>query len=138
MSLQTVSTLWAALPRPKFDDRNELHLPGCDQHQSKRIVARLVSDDLDAWSVAASRVGFSSNPVHLVGSSTTVDAATSKVLATYSSADEPLASTVVRCGNRRESGCPSCSRLYANGIVDLTLDSNRKLQPPTESDEAGW
>ncbi|MFC8503016.1 replication initiator [Pedococcus sp. NPDC057267] len=119
MSLQTVNALWAALPRPRFDDNNKLHLPGYQAHESKAIVARLVSDDLDAWSVAASRVGYCSNPVHLVGASTTIDTTTGEVISSYTSADEPLGSTVVRCGNRRESACPSCSRLYAADMFQL-------------------
>ncbi|MFC8501897.1 replication initiator [Pedococcus sp. NPDC057267] len=119
MSLQTVNALWAALPRPRFDDQNVLHLPGYEAHESKAIVARLVSDDLDAWSVAASRVGYCSNPVHLVGSSTTIDTTTGEVVSSYSSAEEPLGSTVVRCGNRRESVCPPCSRLYAADMFQL-------------------
>ena len=76
MSLQTVNALWAALPRPKFDEDNQLHLPGYETHQTKAILARMLSDDLDAWSVAAARVGYCSNPVHLVGSSTTIDTST--------------------------------------------------------------
>ncbi|GAA4722727.1 plasmid replication initiator protein [Pedococcus ginsenosidimutans] len=119
MSQETRNALWAGLPRPRFDENNKLHLPGYDQHQSKQILARMLSDDVDAWSVAASRVGYCSNPVHLVGSSTTIDKATGEVLSTYSSADEPLGSTVVRCGNRRESACPSCSRLYAADMFQL-------------------
>ncbi|HET8767894.1 MAG TPA: replication initiator, partial [Pedococcus sp.] len=119
MSLQTVNALWAVLPRPKFDENNELHLPGYEQHETKAILTRMLSENLDAWSVAASRVGYCSNPVHLVGSSTTIDRATGEVLSSYSSAEEPLGSTVVRCGNRRESACPSCSRLYAADLFQL-------------------
>ncbi|EBM0725634.1 hypothetical protein XE97_25065, partial [Salmonella enterica subsp. enterica serovar Senftenberg] len=100
MSLQTRNALWAGLPRPRFDGNRELHLPGYERHQSKQILARKLSDDLDDWSAAASRVGFCSNPVHLVGFSTTIDRTTGEVLASYSSANEPLGSTVVRCGNR--------------------------------------
>ncbi|WP_162253928.1 replication initiator, partial [Phycicoccus sp. Soil748] len=136
MSLQTRNALWAGLPRPRFDDNHELHLPGYDQHQSKQILARMLSEDLDDWSVAASRVGYCSNPVHLVGSSTTIDRATGEVLASYSSADEPLGSTLVRCGNRRESACPSCSRLYAADMFQLIRAGVRggKTVPDTVAD----
>ena len=67
MSLQTRNALWAGLPRPKFDENHELHLPGYEPQESSAILARMLSDDVDAWSVAASRVGFCSNPLHLVG-----------------------------------------------------------------------
>jgi hypothetical protein len=119
MSLDTRNQVWGALPPLRFTADNELHLPGHDRHLTTQIVARLTAKDFDAWSTAASRVGFCSNPVHLVGSSTTVDKTTGEVLSTYSSADEPLGSTLVRCGNRRASACPSCSRLYAGDMFQL-------------------
>lgn len=53
-----------------------------------------------------------SNPIRLQGRSTHVDAATGEVVGTYSSDDEPDGHTYVRCGNRRASVCPSCSREY--------------------------
>src|SRR5690606_27768739 len=53
-----------------------------------------------------------SNPIRLTGSSTTLDTATGEVVRTYASADEPDGHTYVRCGNRRASVCPSCSREY--------------------------
>lgn len=52
------------------------------------------------------------NPIRLQGHSTHVDAATGEVVGTYSSDDEPDGHTYVRCGNRREAVCPSCSREY--------------------------
>jgi hypothetical protein len=119
MSLDTRNQIWGALPPLRFTPGNELELPGHDQHLTKQIVARLTSPGFDAWSAAASRVGFCSNPVHLVGRSTTLDKATGEVMSTYSSANEPLGSTLVRCGNRRASACPSCSRLYAGDMFQL-------------------
>ncbi|PZF85171.1 replication initiation protein [Jiangella anatolica] len=41
-----------------------------------------------------------------------IDARTGEVVGTYSSADEHDGHTYVRCGNRRASVCPSCSREY--------------------------
>ena len=41
------------------------------------------------------------------------------MLSSYSSTSEPLGVTYVRCGNRRESVCPSCSRLYARDTFEL-------------------
>lgn len=49
----------------------------------------------------------------LHGTSTTIAATSGEVLGTYPSQSEPLGSLHVRCGNRRASVCPSCSRLYA-------------------------
>ncbi|WP_053205656.1 replication initiator [Jiangella muralis] len=52
------------------------------------------------------------NPIRLQGSSVHVDAATGEVVGNYSSDDEHDGYTYVRCGNRREAVCPSCSREY--------------------------
>jgi hypothetical protein len=78
-----------------------------------QLIARLLSPDFDEWSQAAARVGHCSHPVRLRGSSVTVDQATGEVLSSYASADEPDGVTRIKCGNRRESVCPACSREYA-------------------------
>ena len=52
------------------------------------------------------------NPVRLTGSSVTVNEATGEVVGTYSSDDAADGHVYVRCGNRRASVCPSCSREY--------------------------
>lgn len=80
---------------------------------------RLVSPGFDAWSEALARVGNCSKPIRLHGGSQTVDAATGEILSTYSSRFEPLGVTHVRCGNRRATECPSCSRLYAADTFHL-------------------
>ena len=82
-------------------------------------MARLMSPDFDAWSSTAARVGHCARPVKLVGSSQRVDTRTGEVLSTYSSAHEPLGLTYVRCGNRRASECPACSRIYAADTFHL-------------------
>ena len=41
------------------------------------------------------------------------------MLSTYSSDTEPLGTTLIRCGNRRASECPSCSRVYAADMFHL-------------------
>ena len=48
-----------------------------------------------------------------------VDPATGEVLSSYASCDEPLGVTYIRCGNRRASECPSCSRVYAADTFHL-------------------
>lgn len=83
------------------------------------VVARLLSDDFQDFSRQMARVGFCANPIHLTGSSTTVDAGTGVVLKSYGSDEEVRGKTLIRCGNRRESECPSCSRLYAADMFHL-------------------
>jgi hypothetical protein len=77
------------------------------------------SGDFDAWSEALARVGNCVHPIRLHGHSETVDTATGEIVGSYSSSQEPLGITHVRCGNRRASVCPSCSRLYAADMFQL-------------------
>ena len=77
------------------------------------------SGDFDAWSEALARVGNCAHPIRLHGHSETVDTATGEIIGSYSSSQEPLGITHVRCGNRRASVCPSCSRLYAADMFQL-------------------
>ena len=86
---------------------------------AQQVGDRLVSRDFDAWSEALSRVGNCAHPIRLQGSSQTVDKLTGEIVSSYSSADEPLGITYVRCGNRRASQCLSCSRLYAADMFHL-------------------
>lgn len=52
------------------------------------------------------------HPVLLAGSRSVVERSTGVLLHTFSSAGLPDGAISVRCGNRRASVCPSCSRLY--------------------------
>ena len=97
-----------------------LALPGdLPDRVAGQVTARLLSADFDAWSDTAARVGHCTRPIRLHGSTTRHDTTTGEVLSTYSSTSEPLGATYVRCGNRRESVCPSCSRLYARDTFEL-------------------
>ncbi|MDO8152109.1 replication initiator [Isoptericola sp. b408] len=83
------------------------------------ITSRLGDRSVGAFSEAAARVGFCSHPIRLKGSSTTIDAATGEVLAKFSSSDAPLGVLYRACGNRRESVCPACSRVYARDTFEM-------------------
>lgn len=83
------------------------------------IAARLRDRTAAAFSDAAARTGFCSHPVRLRGSSTTIDAATGEVLSQFSSDDAPLGVLYRACGNRRESVCPACSRVYARDTFEM-------------------
>jgi hypothetical protein len=94
-----------------------LDLPSVTAQAKAEITDLLVSPAFDAWSEALSRVGNCAHPIRLHGSSVTVDAATGEVVGSYSSSQEPLGVTHIRCGNRRAKsvrrarGCtrPICS-----------------------------
>ncbi|WP_051218343.1 replication initiator [Nocardioides insulae] len=61
------------------------------------------------------------NPVRLRGSRMLVDTTTGEVHTAYSSDDELDGYTYVRCGNRRASVCPSCSREYKGDAWHLLM-----------------
>jgi len=75
--------------------------------------------DFDAWSTAAARVGHCAKPVRLRGFTCRIDTTTGEVVSAYSTDGEPLGVLHVRCGNRRASECPSCSRVYAADTFHL-------------------
>ncbi|WP_200961352.1 MULTISPECIES: replication initiator [unclassified Phycicoccus] len=119
MTSTTRNQVWTALPPIGDRDDRPLDLPQLDAATQAQVVARLLSPDFDAWSVAASRVGFCAKPIRLVGQSRTFDKTTGELVRCYASADEPTGVTFVRCGNRRASECESCSRLYAADTFHL-------------------
>jgi hypothetical protein len=104
---------------PGFGEDAPLELPTMSDKLEQQLVGMVTSRDFDAWSHALARVGNCARPIRLHGHSETVDTATGEVLTTYSSAEEALGVTHVRCGNRRASECPSCSRLYAADMFQL-------------------
>lgn len=119
VTLATRNQVWSALPPVAERGDRPLDLPHLDAVTQAQVVARLLSPDFDAWSVAASRVGFCAKPIRLVGHSRTFDRATGELVRSYASEDEPTGVTFVRCGNRRADQCESCSRLYAADTFHL-------------------
>ncbi|MFF0833832.1 MULTISPECIES: replication initiator [unclassified Streptomyces] len=63
--------------------------------------------------------GGCAHPVHLTGSTTTVDGTTGEILHHYDTRNEPGERLLVRCRNRRASICPACSRLHAGDTFHL-------------------
>lgn len=99
--------------------RGALKLDDLSPEVSQQVVARLVSKDFGAWADTLARVGNCVRPVRLRGTSERIDPATGEVLSSFSSTEHPLGVVHVRCGNRRASECPSCSRLYAADMFHL-------------------
>ena len=104
---------------PGFGESAPLDLPPLSARTEQEVCDLLVSGRFDAWSQALARVGNCAQPIRLRGRSETVDTTTGEIVSTYSSEQEPLGVTHVRCGNRRASECPSCSRLYAADMFQL-------------------
>ncbi len=104
---------------PGFGESAPLDLPPVSARAEQEVCDLLVSGRFDASSQAMANVGNCAQPIRLRGRSEAVDTTTGEIVSTYSSEQEPLGITHVRCGNRRASECPSCSRLYAADIFQL-------------------
>jgi len=102
-----------------FGEHADLGLPALTGREERQVREVLACPGFDAWSAALARVGNCAQPIRLRGRSETVDTTTGEVVAAYNSEQEPLGVTQVRCGNRRASVCPSCSRLYAADMFHL-------------------
>jgi hypothetical protein len=87
---------------------------------------------------ANERAGGCARPVRLVGHTAFVNTDTGEVGRVYASADEMDGYTYARCGNRRASVCPSCSREYKGDAWHLLLCGlvGGKGIPATVSDHA--
>jgi hypothetical protein len=75
------------------------------------LLARATEADFSAWRRNIVRLGGCTNPIHLVGGSDLVDAASGEVLWSYDSTAYG-GRLLVACGNRRASVCPTCARTY--------------------------
>lgn len=104
---------------PGFGEDAGLDLPALTPDLEQQVIARLTSRNFPAWADAAAGVGHCARPIRLRGSSTTFDTATGAAVSTFASDDLPLGVLHVRCGNRRVSDCPSCSRVYAADTFHL-------------------
>ena len=94
-------------------------LPPVTAGTRQQVSDLIASPTYDAWSEALVRVGNCAHPIRLRGRSQRVDTTTGEIVSTYNSEQEPLGVTHIRCGNRRASECPSCSRLYAADMFQL-------------------
>ena len=125
MSTRTRSHVTATLPYvfpdvfPGSNVPAPHELPPVTAQTQQQVGDLLVSPKFDPWSEALVRVGNCAQPIRLRGRSQMVDTTTGEILSSYSSEQEPLGVTHVRCGNRRASECPSCSRLYAADMFQL-------------------
>ncbi len=75
------------------------------------LIERAAQPGFEAWRRGILAVGSCTNPIHLVGATTVVDAATGEILHTFG-ADSAGGRLLTACGNRRASVCPTCSRVY--------------------------
>ncbi|MFD9131826.1 replication initiator [Streptomyces bottropensis] len=88
--------------------------------ETDRDTIRLAQDPQFArWLAQIAATGGCAHPVHLSGSTTTLDATTGEVLHHYDTRHEPGERLLVRCRNRRATVCAPCSRLHAGDTFHL-------------------
>ena len=71
------------------------------------------------WRSMVAATGGCADPIHLVGQSSTIDAATGEVLHRYDTEDEPNRRLLVACRNRRASRCAPCAEVYRADTYQL-------------------
>ncbi|MEU6367319.1 replication initiator [Streptomyces sp. NPDC046931] len=88
--------------------------------EADRDAIRLAQDPkFHRWLEQITATGGCTHPVHLSGSTTTLDGTTGEILHRYDTRDEPGERLLVRCRNRRATVCPACSRLHAGDTYHL-------------------
>ncbi|WP_328499271.1 plasmid replication initiator protein [Streptomyces sp. NBC_00414] len=88
--------------------------------EADRDAIRIAQDPQFArWLGQLMATGGCAHPVHLSGSTTTLDATTGEILRHYDTRDEPGERLSVRCRNRRATVCAPCSRLHAGDTFHL-------------------
>ncbi|MEV5530837.1 replication initiator [Streptomyces prunicolor] len=88
--------------------------------EADRDALRLAQDpQFPRWLEQITATGGCAHPVHLSGSTTTLDGTTGEILHHYDTRTEPGERLSVRCRNRRATVCPACSRLHAGDTYHL-------------------
>ncbi|MFF4402163.1 replication initiator [Streptomyces sp. NPDC001480] len=88
--------------------------------ESDHDAIRLAQDpNFPRWLEQITATGGCAHPVHLSGSTTTVDGTTGEIIHHYDTRNEPGERLLVRCRNRRATVCPACSRLHAGDTYHL-------------------
>ncbi|MEU1163777.1 replication initiator [Streptomyces sp. NPDC005921] len=88
--------------------------------ETDRDAIRLAQDPhFPRWLEQITATGGCAHPVHLSGSTTTLDGTTGEILHHYDTRHEPGERLLVRCRNRRATICPACSRLHAGDTYHL-------------------
>ena len=111
--------VWVLGGFPNYGENAPLDLDVSGPQVARQFLDLIKSGGFDDFADTLARVGNCARPIRLRGGSERVDTVTGEVLSSYSSAVEPFGVTYVRCGNRRASECPSCSRLYARDVFEM-------------------
>lgn len=88
--------------------------------ETERDMIRLAnSTGFRRWMEQIQNTGGCAHPIYLAGRTIVLDAQTGSFLRHYDTAQEPGGVLPVRCRNRRQTRCPSCSRLHSGDTFQL-------------------
>nr|WSY57783.1 plasmid replication initiator protein [Streptomyces sp. NBC_00886] len=88
--------------------------------EADRDALRIAQDpQFPRWLDQITAAGGCSHPIHLSGSTITLDEVTGEILHHYDTRTEPGERLLVRCRNRRPTVCAPCSRLHAGDTFHL-------------------
>ncbi|MER5664579.1 replication initiator [Streptomyces mirabilis] len=88
--------------------------------ETDRDAIRIAQDpQFTRWLEQVTATGGCAHPIHLSGSTTTLDGTTGEILRHYDTRTEPGERLLVRCRNRRATVCAPCSRLHAGDTFHL-------------------
>jgi hypothetical protein len=87
-----------------------------DEAELVRVASRT---GFHRWRAMVASTGGCADPIHLVGQSAMIDAATGEVLNHYDTDEEPNRRLLVACRNRRASRCAPCAELYRADTYQL-------------------
>jgi hypothetical protein len=88
-----------------------------DEQTAREVMRRLVSPEFRAWRRQVRGAGFCHRPVRVAGQRYRDTGIGREVL--FSTLSEPDHALLIRCGNRRGSVCPPCSREYKGDVWHL-------------------
>ncbi len=88
-----------------------------DEQTAREVLRRLVSPEFRAWRRQVRGAGFCHRPVRVAGHRYRDSGNGREVL--FSTVGEPDHALLIRCGNRRGSVCPPCSREYKGDVWHL-------------------
>jgi len=88
-----------------------------DEGTAREVMRRLVSPEFRRWRRQVRGAGFCHRPVRVAGQRYRDGAGGREVL--FSTQGEPDHTLLIRCGNRRSSVCPPCSREYKVDVWHL-------------------
>ncbi|TWJ26337.1 replication initiator [Micromonospora endolithica] len=87
----------------------------------REILTTATHPDFRAWLARVRHIGGCQHPVHLIGHTLTVDAATGRLVHAFTSAEQPHGRLTIACGNRRQSRCEPCARLHQGDTYQLVV-----------------